>query len=145
MRIITASTICLGAMMCGACLPPYFGIGGGSSNHSPPDRAVEGEPLTLELELRVWGDGSGAMSKRWSAVNCVYRTAVSEYTTIPMTSTIEEEKRIVFACTIPPQDMDAEFIEYRFEMVFDGRYGPREGGRIDIESAESGTVVDEQP
>ena len=115
--------------------PSGFEIGGGGSTHHPPDRFVAGEPTKLELELSVWGEGSGRMSERWTQVMCHYRIADdASYTAVPLKPRTEMRNRIFFTCTIPPQSAAGSTIEYYFTMVFDGHASKREGARKLIEN-----------
>lgn len=124
MRWIQACLSCLMVVMGASCLSlTGFEIGGGGSRHWQPERIIPGQPTVLELELTVWGDGSGKMSKRWKQVKCHYRlVGTKQWTTISMTPKIEEEERIVFTCTLPPQDQVGGAVEYYFDKMFDGYY-----------------------
>ena len=135
MRSLWATCIILSVSMLGcSCRPPGFEIGGGGSVHIPPDRILQGQHTPLHLELSVWGEGSGTMSKRWKEVKCHYRAAGTEaYVTLNMTAQSEDKKKILFTCTIPPQDAVGSTVEYYFDMLFDGHYNKREGGQIRIE------------
>jgi hypothetical protein len=124
-----------------SCRPSGFEIGGGGSTHIPPGRLVQCEPTTLELELSVWGEGSGAMSKRWKAVRCHYRiTGEAQYTAIDMTIEEETKNKILFACTIPPQPNAGSTLEYYFDMMLDGHYNKRDGGTIDIQPSTNNSM-----
>ncbi len=117
-----------------SCRPPGLEIGGGGSTHIPPERISLGEPTTLKLELSVWGEGSGAMSKRWKDVRCHYRIVGAEtYASLDMVIHEAKKDTIVFACTVPPQQNPGSTLEYYFDMMFDGHYNKREGGLVKIE------------
>ena len=120
--------------MTASCRPPGFEIGGGGSTHNPPANIIQGEPTTLTLELYIWGEGSGKMSKRWKDVKCHYRIeGTGTYTILDMAIYEEKNDTIAFTCTIPPQQSDGLKLEYYFDMVFDGHYNRREGGSVKID------------
>jgi hypothetical protein len=116
-----------------ACRPSGFKIGGGGTIHIPPDHIQLGEPTSLILELRVWGEGNSDISKRWSEVNCVYKISDSNiYASIAMSIIESDTHKIVYSCMIPPQFKKGHKIEYYFETRFDGKYSRREGAVIPI-------------
>jgi hypothetical protein len=132
MKILAACMICLIATIV-ACRPPGFEIGGGGTVHIPPDQIRLHQTTMLELELRVWGEGTGKMTKRFTDVNCYYRIAgTNDYTKIAMTVKQEDAKKVVFTCVIPPQNERGKKIEYYFGMRFDGTYSRREGGCVPV-------------
>jgi hypothetical protein len=119
------------------CTPPGFEIGGGGSIHNPPASIKEGVPTKMTLELSVSGEGGDRnISDRYKEVKFNYRIAGDEiYTTISMKPILLERKRIIYECDLPPLKLKSKvnaFVEYYFDMMFDGHYNKREEKPIKI-------------
>jgi hypothetical protein len=105
--------------------------------HLPPACIVQGEPTQIEIEFSVWGQGTGKMSQRWTEVRCHYRlVGEKDYATIPMRPIAEEETKIRFAGTIPPQERVGAYLVYYIDELFDGHYNRRNERPIPIVKAE---------
>jgi hypothetical protein len=79
------------------------------------------------MELKVWGAGSGILSKRYTNIQCHYRIVGAEaYSAVPMTPSSETPDRLTVECTIPPLDGKAgDRLEYYIDEEFDGHYNRR--------------------
>jgi len=108
--------------------------GGGGSVHLPPEAIAYGEATPLQLELSVWGSGSGKVSRRYTNVQCYYRTEnTSTFTTLQGQLTRELEDRIFVKFELPAlSPSDGSWVEYYFDMSFDGHYNRRDVTRVPL-------------
>lgn len=121
------------AVIC-SLLPGIGCAGGGGSQHLPPATITRGEVTPIRLELSVWGAGSGAMSSRYTDVTCVYKTEAAP-TPSRLLGIVEQEAedRMVVLFRLPAFNLeDGSFVEYFFEMKFDGVPNRRDGARIPL-------------
>lgn len=107
-------------------------IGGGGSVHIPPEIIRVGEPTVIKLELSVWGQGYGKISKRYTKVQCHYKNDMNnDFKTIDMVLTQENSKTALFICTLPPFRTSGQ-LEYYFTMLLDGHENRRDEKPIPI-------------
>ena len=132
MKLVTLASL-LAVLCVTGCRPPGFEIGGGGSVHIPPEKILIGKPTTLELELSVWGEGSGEISDRFADVKCNYQIeGDANLITIPMTVKNKQKTKVIFVCTIPPTKKQGYRLKYYFDWLFDGHYNKREESSIPI-------------
>lgn len=120
-----------------SCRPPGFEIGGGGSIHHPPASIKEGVPTKITLELSVSGEGGDRnILDRYKDVKFNYRIVGDEiFTAISMKPILLEKKRIIYECDLPPLKLKSRvnaFVEYYFDMMFDGHYNKREEKPVKI-------------
>lgn len=108
--------------------------GGGGSTHAPPEAIAYDQPTPLELELSVWGAGSGEITKRYTEVRCHYKPENAASFSMVMGSVESEaDDRMVVAFELPaftPEDGD--YVEYYFDMKLDGHYNKRPVARVPL-------------
>src|SRR5581483_8266855 len=76
--------------------------GGGGSDHTPPKSIHIGQPTTLNMDLRVWGAGSGKLSHRYTDIQCHYRIIGNEnFSVVPMLPIKETSDFLAVQCIIP--------------------------------------------
>lgn len=127
--------ICISLLV--SCKPPGFEIGGGGSIHNPPSFVKEGLPTKITLELSVSGEGQNrSILDRYKDVKFNYRIVGDPiYIVISMKPILVEKERIIYECELPVLRLKSarnNFIEYYFDMMFDGHYNKREEKPIKI-------------
>ena len=105
-----------------ACISHSFEIGGGASVHHPPEFVIRGQPVQLTLTQEVWGEGSGAMSKRYRKVTCHYKTDTrTDFQSVSMVIERELTEEITWSCVLPVDATQCgHMLEYYFDYTFDG-------------------------
>jgi len=108
--------------------------GGGGSKHAPPDVIEYSQSTPLQLELSVWGAGSGKMTERYTEVRCHYKPENADsFSIIEGNVESESEDRMVVAFKLPaftPEEGD--YVEYYFDMNLDGRYNKQPVARVPL-------------
>lgn len=106
--------------------------GGGGSLSVPPADIPYAHPTTLQLELSVWGAGSGKMSRRYTNIRCHYKAEnAPAFTPIEGQVVSESQKRLTLQFDLPPfTSTDGAYVEYYFDMSFDGHYNKRDIQRV---------------
>lgn len=109
--------------------------GGGGSGHVPPDRIEAGKATLLELEYYVWGFGWGALERRFTDLECSYRTGDGDFRVLAMEISLALEDKLVARCVLPPLSAADRFVEYRFSYRLDGHYNERDSEVVPIVGA----------
>jgi hypothetical protein len=99
--------------------------GGGGSGHVPPDRIESGKPTPIEVEYYVWGYGWGALDRRFTELECHYRTDGGEFRALTMEIIRVAEQKLVARCVLPPFSAAEESVEYWFSYHLDGHRNVR--------------------
>jgi hypothetical protein len=101
--------------------------GGGGSVHVPPRSIAYGQTTLLTLELNAWGGGAGKLSQRYAQIQCHYRPeGATTFNSVPCSVQSETADRLVVSAALPSFSReDGNFVEYYFDMNFDGVYNKR--------------------
>lgn len=130
LKINTFYLILILVIFCIGCEPE---IGGGGSVHIQPKLIRMNEPTEIKLELSVWGEGSKKISKRYSRVQCHYKTDKTYgFEKIDMILQKENDKVAIYTCILPPFRKKGQ-LEYYFTMMFDGHENRRDESPILIQ------------
>ncbi|MHC5082955.1 MAG: hypothetical protein ACYTET_03325 [Planctomycetota bacterium] len=108
--------------------------GGGGSTHRAPKYIEANKPKIIQLELTAWGAGRGRLDKRYTEVNLHYRLSGTEdFISIETTASTSSSEKLIVQATLPPFEFkEGSYVEYYFDMYFDGHYNKRNIERVPI-------------
>lgn len=111
-------------------------LGGGGSGHVPPDQIVEGRATVLGGEFYTWGNGWGALERRFGELECHYRTkADSDFRSLAMEIASVTEEKLVAHCSLPAFSASEDSVEYWFSFRLDGHRNERSSEVVSVARA----------
>lgn len=100
-------------------------LGAGGTNEIPFVQPVKGEPLKVEMETDVWGDG-GDITDRYKDVRLVYAVGGEPEQAVEGKITSHTANREHYVFVLKPGKASG-VLHYRFEMTFDGQKTTSQG------------------